>query len=157
MRRKAAPALAGARPAELCGHHPHPPTRTLPPGGPSSRPPPHPPGRAPYLGCSQAGSATGPMGRRHQVFQRRLERNTRRGAREEWLAAGLPGAEGRGLSALSNLQKKKKKTPRSCNGHQKKTKFVKFLWRREPAVLRLAAGFGWCARLGWPGGDPNTP
>lgn len=46
------------------------------------------------------------MGRRHQVFQRRLERNTRRGAREEWLAAGLPGAEGRGLSALSNLQKK---------------------------------------------------
>ena len=146
MRRKAAPALAGALRAELRGHHPHPsaerpllPTAALPPGP------------APYLGCSQAGSAPGPMGRRHRILQRRPERSTRRGAREGWL--GGRARKGRGLSALSNLPEKKKKRLRSCNGHQKKTKFVKFLRRREPAALRLPAGL----RLGWPGGDPKTP
>lgn len=109
MRRKAAPALAGARPTELCGHHPHPPTRTPPAGGPSSRPPPHPPGRAPYLGCSQVGSATGPMGRRHQVCQRRPERNTHRGAREEWLS-GWAAWRGRAGPLRTQQFTKKKKT-----------------------------------------------
>lgn len=156
MRCKAAPALAGARPTELCGHHPHPPTRTPPAGGPSSRPPPHPPGRAPYLGCSQVGSATGPMGRRHQVCQRRPERNTHRGAREEWLS-GWAAWRGRAGPLRTQQFTKKKKKPKSCNRHQKKTKFVKFLRRQEPAAPRLPAGFGWCARLGWAGGDPNTP
>lgn len=71
----------------------------------------------------------------------------------EWL--GCLARKG-GASPHSAIYQKKKK-PKSCNRHQKKTKFVKFLRRQEPAAPRLPAGFGWCARLGWAGGDPNTP
>lgn len=61
--------------------------------------------RASYLGCSQAGSSTGPMSCRLQALHANRERTPARSAGGE---AGRPGAEGRGLSSRSNLQKKKK-------------------------------------------------
>lgn len=49
------------------------------------------------------------MGRRHQFFQRRLERNTHRGAREEWLG-GWAARRGRaGPLRTQQFTKKKKK------------------------------------------------
>lgn len=71
---------------------------------------PHPcpagPGRAPYLGCSQAGCAMSPTGRRRQALRRRPERSTRPVARE-----GQPRGRARkgGASPRSAFTKKKKK------------------------------------------------
>lgn len=92
--------------------------------------------RASYLGCSQAGSSTGPMGRRLQALHADREGTPARSAGGE---AGRPGAEGRGLSSRSNLPKKKKKK-----------KFLKFLRRREPAAPPLARR-GAAGARGWAG------
>lgn len=66
-------------------------------------------------------------------------------------AAPRPGAEGRGLPTLSSLQKKKKRRPRSCNGHElPTTKFPKCLTNGRP-------GRGTRARLPRPGAAGHTP
>lgn len=84
-------------------------------------------GRAPYLGCSQAGCAMSPTGRRRQALRRRPERSTRPVARE-----GQPRGRARkgGASPRSAFTKKKK---RSCNGHElPTTKFPKCLTNGRP-------------------------
>lgn len=96
--------------------------------------------RASYLGCSQAGSSTGPMGRRLQALHADREGTPARSAGGE---AGRPGAEGRGLSSRSNLPKKKVPEVPAAAGASCTTTGTP---RR-----------GRCPRLGRPGGGPNTP
>ena len=106
-------------------------------------------GRAPYLGCSQAGSAMGVTGRRRQALQHRQGRSARPGGAAR---RPKPGPERRGLATLSNLQKKKKKhqTLRSCFGPEMKVKFLKFPQWLERAVPRVPGGGAARARA-WAG------
>lgn len=138
--------LAGARPAAdgVAGTRPW---RPLVP-----HPRPAGLGRAPYLGCSQAGCAMSPTGRRRQALRRRPGRSARRVARE-----GQPRGRARkgGASPRSAVckrkKKKKKRRPRSCNGHElPTTKFPKCLTNGRP-------GRGTRARLPRPGAAGHTP
>lgn len=98
------------------GAQPVPAQPSVRPGRPPRRPrlphplphpsPSLPPRRAPYLGCSQAGSAMGPEGPRPPALQRRPGKQHRAGARE-----GPPGAAcGRaGPLHHQHLQKRKKR------------------------------------------------